>query len=362
MFATKLDGDKIARQWDADVSPVLLYPGYSTLGRNLLASSICSIDGVDVSEFGCIYSPAKRRGPVPGRSAQVRKASEMQIGHSDMMQNPSGIMAQNGLLGQSSGQNASWNLLGQQAGMIQAAANPALSAFIGGGLDGSGGDMQQQQQQLNLLQQLQQQTNQLPSDGMNGGGEEPAARRAKVEESQVQQPGGVPRTVSAHTHLLDRSDPEGARLFAYYKLSIDELFRLPPTPTDEEYCVRLNIPGVTPRMIPGTHLAALSAARFGEVALGAIVHNEVSLAMELCNAVVHCLRESVQEPVQAPVMLEVAKAYFLLGVFRAFRGDMARYFKYRRVCMTYVGKLEVRPSLFFSNYPIIFFLYICTHY
>jgi hypothetical protein len=106
--------------------------------------------------------------------------------------------------------------------------------------------------------------------------------------------------------------------------------------------MRLNVPGMTPRMIPGTHLAALSAARFAEVALGAIVHNEVSLGMELCNAVVHCLKESVQEQVQPPYMFEVARSYFLLGVFRAFRGDMLRYFKYRRVCLTYVSKLEVR--------------------
>mmetsp|Transcript_44018 Transcript_44018/g.49043 ORF Transcript_44018/g.49043 Transcript_44018/m.49043 type:complete len:183 (-) Transcript_44018:1410-1958(-) len=97
---------------------------------------------------------------------------------------------------------------------------------------------------------------------------------------------------------------------------------------------------MTPRMIPGTHLAALSAARFAEVSLGAIVHNEISLAMELCNAVVHCLKESVQEPVQPPYMFEVARSYFLLAIFRAFRGDMVRYFKYRRVCLTYVSKLE----------------------
>jgi hypothetical protein len=41
-------------------------------------------------------------------------------------------------------------------------------------------------------------------------------------------------------------------------------------------------------------------------------------------------------------MFEVARSYFLLGVFRAFRGDMLRYFKYRRVCLTYVSKLDVR--------------------
>ena len=152
---------------------------------------------------------------------------------------------------------------------------------------------------------------------------------------------GVPRTIASHTHLLELSDPDGSRLRSYYKLSVDELFGFPPTPTDEEYCTRLNIPGMTPRMIPGTHLAALSAARFAEVALGAIVHNEVALGMELCNAVVHCLRESVQEPVQSPYMFEVARSYFLLGVFRAFRGDMVRYFKYRRVCLTYISKLDV---------------------
>jgi len=123
-------------------------------------------------------------------------------------------------------------------------------------------------------------------------------------------------------------------------LSVDELFGFPPTPTDEEYCARLNIHGMTPRMIPGTHLAALSAARFAEVAVGAIVHNEAPLAMELCNAVVHCLKESVQDPVQPPYMFEVARSYFLLAVFRAFRGDTIRYFKYRRVCLTYVSKLD----------------------
>ena len=153
---------------------------------------------------------------------------------------------------------------------------------------------------------------------------------------------GVPKTIAAHTHLLELSDPDGSRLRSYYRLSVDEIFGFPPTPTDEDYCTRLNIPGMTPRMIPGTHLAALSAARFAEVALGAIVHNEIPLAMELCNAVVHCLKESVQEPVQPPYMFEVARSYFLLAVFRSFRGDMVRYFKYRRVCLTYVSKLDVR--------------------
>lgn len=229
---------------------------------------------------------------------------------------------------------------------------PILSSFTSGGLGMDGNILNQfnlmrqmqlqqqiplQQQQIPMQQQMPMQQHMMDTSEIS----ERSARRMKMEEVPSA-PGGVPRTVSDHTHLLDRNDPDGSRLFSYFKLSIDELFRLPPTPTDEEYCLRLNIPGMTPRMIPGTHLAALSAARFAEIALGAMVHNEISLAMELCNAVVHCLRESVKEPVQTPIMLEVSKAYFLLGVFRACRGDMARYFKYRRVCMTYLGKLEVR--------------------
>ena len=169
----------------------------------------------------------------------------------------------------------------------------------------------------------------------------PSAQRLKRTVQPAAQSFGIPRTIITHTHLLERGDPEGSRLRAYFKLSVDELFRLPSTPTDEEFCARLNVPGLTPQRIPGVHLAALSACRFAEISLGAMVHSEVGLAMELCNAVVHCLRESVKEPVEMPVMFEVAKAYFLLGVFRAYRGDMDRYFKYRRVCLTYLSKLEV---------------------
>lgn len=232
--------------------------------------------------------------------------------------------------------------LGGPGGTMDALLQRQMDSSMGGA--GMGGAGQAALQQLNLLQQLQQQQVGAPkANSINHAAmdtEEPTARRVKVEPLAVTGT-NVPWTITQHTHLLERGDPEGDRLRAYYKLSVDELYRLPPTPTDEEYCVRLNVSGMTPRMIPGSHLAALSAARFAEVALGAIVHNEVSLGLELGNAVVHCLRESVAEAVQAPVMFEVARAYFLLGVFRACRGDMDRYFKYRRVCMSYMAKLEV---------------------
>jgi len=248
----------------------------------------------------------------------------------------------------------------QLAAFLSANAGSANSGVGGYALASMPNNSQQQQQSSNIQQQLsmlQQQMQHNQIHQQQGGNQqatnisnmdgtlEPSARRIKKTVQPGAQQPGIPRTIMSHTHLLDRSDPDGARLQAFYKMSIDELFRLPPTPTDEEYCARLNVPGLTPQMIPGVHLAALSASRFAEISLGALVHNEIGLAMELCNAVVHCLRESVQEPVEMPVMFEVAKAYFLLGVFRAYRGDMDRYFKYRRVCLTYLSKLEVSASI-----------------
>ncbi|KAG7354124.1 Fungal Zn2-Cys6 binuclear cluster domain containing protein [Nitzschia inconspicua] len=341
---------------------------------------LTSVEGLDPNLFDCVYSPAKRRGPVPGRSGQSRKATEA-------FGTPSRVVGMNGNSMETGGGNDWSQTAATMAGMHQvqsleelqlrqmmlqnmgaAAGMSGLGAAAAVASEPSFFDSQQAaiQQQLNLIQQLQaqqaanEQRNVLSTSGagavhrsslhggMIGGAEirEPVAQKMKLDpppkptQSSNTDANGVPKTIAAHTHLLELSDPDGSRLRAYYRLSVDELFGFPPTPTDEEYCMRLNIPGMTPRMIPGTHLAALSAARFAEVALGAIVHNEVSLGMELCNAVVHCLKESVQEPVQPPYMFEVARSYFLLGVFRAFRGDMLRYFKYRRVCLTYVSKLE----------------------
>eukprot|EP00529_Nitzschia_sp_RCC80_P017339 CAMPEP_0113523382 /NCGR_PEP_ID=MMETSP0014_2-20120614/45677_1 /TAXON_ID=2857 /ORGANISM="Nitzschia sp." /LENGTH=843 /DNA_ID=CAMNT_0000421471 /DNA_START=181 /DNA_END=2713 /DNA_ORIENTATION=+ /assembly_acc=CAM_ASM_000159 len=388
---------------------------------------ITSIDGIDPSEFECVYSPAKRRGPVPGRAGATRKAPEA-FGMGSTLNAPIGVGGGGGSAGGGNMRGGmtqqSHHRLGggggggggggfgsmdfgagagpsampvgmstipsatpssleefqlrqmmlQNMGAAGAVTSAGLGAGLGTGAVGGGGpsvapdnsflDSQQAaiQQQLQLIQQLQaQQSNsdrgssQLPAmNGSttpmgiggfgNGNADESQDKRRKFEQPKpnpaTTDANGVPKTIAAHTHLLELSDPDGTRLRSYFRLSVDELFVFPPTPTDEEYCLRLNIPGMTPRMIPGTHLAALSAVRFAEVALGAIVHNEVTLAMELCNAVVHCLKESVTEPVQPPYMFEVAKSYFLLGVFRAFRGDMLRYFKYRRVCLTYVSKLD----------------------
>lgn len=229
-----------------------------------------SIEGIDIREFDCVYSPAKRRGPHPGRSAAARR-----------------------IAGQNRPGDVSVKIQIEQAKKAKTASPPPMS---------------------------------------------------------------VPRTIATHLHLLDNSDGYGTHLRSRYNMSVNEMFQIPSTPSDEEYCKLLNIPGLVPSMIPGNHLAALSASRFAEVALGALVVNDVNLAMELCNAVVHCLRESIKETVRSPALFEVAKCYFLLGVFRAFRGDMPRYFKYRRVCMTYLSKLEASVTGFPSRWALTFLL------
>lgn len=333
-----------------------------------------SIEGIDLAEFECIYSPAKRRGPVPGKSGQTRK-----VGDAFPSKNSSGSGGGGAAANGGNAMDIDWQQQQQQQQPMMASS-----------ADISQQQMQQMMgaanQQMTLIQKLQQQQQQLggagagaggiaagglmaaaaaaasgmaPPEDMNMDSQQPLAQRIRREPgtADATEPGAIPKTVAVHTHLLERSDVEGNRLRAYYRLSIDELFRLPLTPSDEEYCAKWNTMHntaatggalMTPATIPGAHLAALSASRFAEIALGAVVHQEISLAMELCNAVVHCLRECVQEPVQDSYLYEVARAYFLLGVFRACRGDMERYFKYRRVAMTYAAKLPVSVFLFYS--------------
>jgi hypothetical protein len=305
----------------------------------------------------------------------------------------------------SGGNNMNNNNMTMSSNELMASMGVVVAAGGGGGTGGVGGNsimdhhvaqLQQQQLQQHVQQQQQQQQLQQQQQQQQSS----AGHRNQRMKRQQQEPqaaaaviGVVPRTITLHTHLLERSDPVGLRLYSFYKLSIDELFRLPSTPTDEEYCTLLqqqmnnnnnnnntnnNATILHPSQIPGSHLAALSAARFAEVALGALVNNQISLGMELCNAVVHCLRESVSDTTPTPsatavgsttiassssssstvnknhpdiMIYQVAKAYFLLGVFRACRGDMRRYFQYRRVCMTYLANMEV------SYYSIISFFF-----
>ena len=101
-----------------------------------------------------------------------------------------------------------------------------------------------------------------------------------------------------------------------------------------------------------SHTSALAAAQFAEVALGATVHNEVPLSLELSNATVYCLCECIKEPVKPDYVFEVIRSIFLLGCFYMFRGDIVRYFKYRQACIKYISKFEVSLLILaaISNY------------
>lgn len=373
-------------------------------------NKIESIEGIDPVQVECSYSPAKRRGPTPGKfshidglvsSESAHHGTHPQSGNDVVMmniQNNVNLNQQHGMHDLSSSSMTSgnalqdWqqqlllhhqtpmgnvdmmnavtsnsnltgnsgatlsNLTQQQqqlaaaALMLAGSANSTVGGSSGGsmvGLAPTSNDqsaiqhhlnllqqqIQQRQQQLLLAQQLQQQQVQAKHSfsNMDVASVEPSIQRRRVDEEKKVE---LPKSILTHTHMLDRGDPDGSRLRAYYRLSIDEMFRLPCTPSDEEYC------NSTGRPLVGRHLAALSASRFAETALGAIVNNEITLAMELCNAVVHCLREAVEDQIDSSIVFEIAKAYFLLGVFRSIRGDMVRYFKYRRVALSYVAKLQ----------------------
>jgi len=301
-----------------------------------------SVEGIPYADFECVYSPAKRRGPVPGKTSDTRKVkptrkssdSRASFDNSNRIMDDVGIrqlmMAQ-----QSTGYDApGWN--GGGGGMYE--GNAGLAS-----------QQQALQQQLNQLNYITQQQQVLAQQQMTIGQDleetqldQPAAQRIRMDKDVAANNRLVADTVAAHVKLLARDSIDGNRLRAYYRLSVDELFSLPPIPTDEDYFARLGIP--MPHIVPKGLQNALLAARFSEIALGALVHDEVALAMELCNATVHCLRKCVEEPVEQSYLFEVSRAYFLLGVFRAFRGDTERYLKYRRVCMTHLSQLQDEVS------------------
>jgi len=422
-----------------------------------------SIQGVDITLFDCVYSPAKRRGPVPGNS-QVRKREAtskqvvnansaqltaaaldpyyVQTGQALGAQNSNGIDAyaggyQTNSMGGANGNAAAAGLsdtalyaaTSQQlnysglggamnggaysngSDVNAAAGMPQSSQFVNVYLDGGAGSnsgapagsmtdsnnlykahlLEQERQQL-LLQQTaratatagptaaslnyfptgagtgtdslsssqQQHLQSMPSSSIHAtmpiNVQAPPEKRVQRQHSpqghQLQQArgnsGGMgmvrgQHSTMANSELLQQSNVEGNLLRSYYNSSINELFGFPPIPTDDEYCAKLSHV-ITPNMLPSFDSAALRAARFSEVALGALVNNQVALALELSNATVMSLRECVEEPVHPNCMFELARAYLLHGFFRSLRGDMVRYFKYRRVCLTHLTQLDNLPE------------------
>lgn len=228
----------------------------------------------------------------------------------------------------------------QQLRMQQAdSSGMGMNGMGGSGFDGMGNQNMMLQQQL-MMQQMQNSGVKIP--GSDDSDRDRMSQRLRKEESPPDNI-GVGKSVTKHIALLEKSSVFGNRLRAHYILAIDTLFKLPPVPSDEEYCSKLNA-NMTPSMLPPFDVAALRAARFAEIALGALVSNQIGLALELSNATVVCLKQCVEEPVHPSCMYNVARSYFLHGLFRSYRGDMTRYFKYRRVCLlklTQLGKDEV---------------------
>lgn len=219
-----------------------------------------------------------------------------------------------------------------------------------------------QQKQLQEQQQPQMMINQLSTMYQNNHGNhnDRSAKRshhaqptningaASVEASSDMTSSNadvLPISVAGYIPLLQPSSTHGALLRSYYELSTNDVLNLPPIPTDEEYFARLSLLSNSnhyqPNKLPTFDQNALRAARFAELSLGALANNQVSLAMELSNASVICLRDCVDKPAHTSCIYDVSRAYLLLGIFRSFRGDMLRYFKYRRVCMMHILKLDV---------------------
>jgi len=369
-----------------------------------------SIEGIEIACFECVYSPAKRRGPVPGKIGQVRKAPEPMhdsSAYSDVVASAAnGNVAaatafgagiggatpgmDGGFVGASADEQQQLLALQQQRQMMLAAAGSGNANLLGlgGALGAATGEVpsmfenaaglsQQQQaiqQQINYLQQLHAQQQLSAMQTTSGGSAvamdtstttpsssstQPQSQKLQPERSAKLQRNTGPVsaaaeledkkaiTVQKNLPLLSRDSAYGNRLRSYYHLSVDELFGLPHIPSDEDYVESLDggASGMTAKTLPKSHKSALQAARFAEIALGALVHNEVSLAMELSNASVSRLKQCiVMENANRKFLYEVARAYFLLGCFRAFRGDMERYLKYRRVCMQHVSQIEDSES------------------
>lgn len=186
------------------------------------------------------------------------------------------------------------------------------------------------------LQYLQQQ---LQAQSLLAG-DDVRRLRARVEK-QPEAEVALLKIPDHHLRLLSKSSLEGNRLRSYYELSINELLNLPAIPSDEEYCRGLPIPLSSPKLLPRFDLAALNSARFAELAIGAYVSNQAALSTELSNATVACLKDCVEEPIHPLCMFDMARAYFLHGFLRSVKGDMERYFKYRRVCLTHISRLGV---------------------
>ena len=145
------------------------------------------------------------------------------------------------------------------------------------------------------------------------------------------------------SEMLSSRSSLGNLLRAYYQTTVNELFCFPTTPSKEEFCYYNSNGNMNSlfRHPAEFDFAAIYAAGYAELAIGAYVMGKSSLASEMASATVISLKNCVEEPVQKDLLFDLAKTYFLLGIFRWFLGDVRRYLMYRRACMAHVMQLEV---------------------
>lgn len=143
--------------------------------------------------------------------------------------------------------------------------------------------------------------------------------------------------------LTNLMNPTGMHLRACHTLSAGGLFGFLPIPCDEEYCSR-SVSSLKPHALPQFDVAALQAARFGELAMGALATMKVGdmeLMASLANASVLCLQRCVEELIHPSLMLYVARTYFFHSILRLHIGELEKYFMYRRFCLHCLSQMDV---------------------
>lgn len=197
--------------------------------------------------------------------------------------------------------------------------------------------------------------------GDNNGHSQSMSRRPTVMHSNTDAPslcsasskkrviGCTDPKVLQFLPLTNLMNPTGMHLRACHTLSAGGLFGLLPIPSDEEYCNRFDS-SLKPQQLPQFDVAALQAARFGELAMGALATMKVGdmeLMSSLANASVLCLKSCVEEQIHPSLMMYVARTFFFHSILRLYMGELEGYFKYRRFCLHYLSQMDVSICITF---------------
>jgi hypothetical protein len=274
-----------------------------------------SFDGIDHALVECHYSVARKRGPQPGSSKSPTA--------------PRGSIPADGTTIYQQPAKKKPKKAKQAAPMMHDLA--AMASAFGGGnlgqmplpLDPAAAALQQQ-----ILSSLGAIGLGLYANFTAGGGSAMTA----ASNNARQQLAAVESLLSNNKSDVDSvtnplSSEEEAHFRACYTLSVGSLFGLPDVLKKEDY-------------FPKYDVAVLQAARFAELAIGALVDGNGSKMTKLANATVLCLKEAAQEPVHPSCKFDVARAYFFLAICELNIGDVEGYLKYRRESMRRLSEMN----------------------